>query len=582
MNTDITSIPRPEHPEPQWERKNWVNLNGEWQFELDHGASGQDRGLIEATTLKDKITVPFCVESKLSGVEYTDFIYQVWYKKAICFDKSALGDQRVILHIGAADYRSTVWINGVQAGKIHVGGQTPFSYDITDLITDDENIVTVSCFDDTRGVQPNGKQCQFYKSRVCRYTRTTGIWQTVWYEIVPKDHLLSARLDTDLENGILSITAELCGRGDLFAEVYYEDKKVGEGTRKNQSVISHLEIALSETHLWEVGNGRLYDVILRFGNDEVKTYFGLRHVEMKDGRFFLNGKSVFQRLVLDQGFYHDGVWTAPTEEALVKDIECALSAGFNGARLHQKVFEPRFLYHADKMGYLVWRETANSGMDYSDLSTLPEFLSEWLDSVKRDYNHPSVITWCPINETFDFGPLKKRADPRFIRIAYEETKRFDPSRPCVDASGFYHVATDIFDLHDYEQDHAVFKARYDHAAESGVVENKYSDRQTWRGEPLMVSEFGGIGYRMAENGYFTKKRTPWCHRNVWSPEEFYESYRGWVDPLLDNPKVFGYCYTQLTDVEQEQNGFFIFETRAPKVDMKPLFDINQRKAAVED
>ena len=170
-------IPRPEHPEPQWERKNWVNLNGEWQFELDHGASGQDRGLIEAATLKDKITVPFCTESKLSGVTYTDFIYQVWYKKAICFDKSALGDQRVILHIGAADYRSTVWINGILAGKVHVGGQTPFSYDITDLITDGENIVTVSCFDDTRGVQPNGKQCQFYKSRVCRYTRTTGIWQ---------------------------------------------------------------------------------------------------------------------------------------------------------------------------------------------------------------------------------------------------------------------------------------------------------------------------------------------------------------------------------------------------------------------
>ena len=577
-----TSIPRPEHPEPQWERKSWKNLNGEWQFEIDHGVSGEDRGLPTQAFLKDKITVPFCPESSLSGVAYTDFMYQVWYKKSICFSKDEISGNRVILHFGAADYKTTVWINGTPAGDSHIGGQTPFSYDITSLITDGENIITVSCFDDTRGVQPNGKQCQTYKSSVCRYTRTTGIWQTVWYEIVPKDHILSARLDTDIKNGILSISAKLCGRSDFSAEVYYKGKKVGEGIRKNQSSVAHLEISLSEIHLWEIGKGRLYDLILHFGEDEVKTYFGMRQVEICNGKFYLNGKSIFQRLVLDQGFYHDGIWTAPTEEALVKDIECALSAGFNGARLHQKVFEPRFLYHADRLGYLVWRETANSGMDYSDLSTLPEFLSAWLDSVSRDYNHPSVITWCPINETFDFGPLKKRADPRFIRIAYEETKRFDPSRPCVDASGFYHVKTDIFDLHDYEQDHEIFKSRFDKAANEGILQNKYSDRQTWQGEPLFISEFGGIGYQMEHNGRSNHRKTPWCHRNVWSPEEFYEAYQNWVYPMLDNPKIIGFCYTQLTDIEQEQNGFFHYESRAPKVDMKPLAAINKKKAIIED
>ena len=230
------SIPRPEHPEPQWERKNWVNLNGEWQFEIDHGVSGLDRGLPEAETLKDRIIIPFCPESTLSGIGYTDFMYQVWYKKAVSFEKSKLTGKRVILHFGAADYKTTVWINGTEAGDTHIGGQTPFSYDITDLITDGENTITVSCYDDTRGVQPNGKQCQYYKSRVCRYTRTTGIWQTVWYEIVPEAHLLSARLDSDIENGTLSISAELCGKGDLFAEVYYQGKKVGEGCRKAQSI----------------------------------------------------------------------------------------------------------------------------------------------------------------------------------------------------------------------------------------------------------------------------------------------------------------------------------------------------------
>ena len=581
MKNVSCDIPRPEHPNPQWERRNWKNLNGEWQFEIDCGVSGEARGLHKAEKLSGTITVPFCPESSLSGIGNTDFMLQVWYKRTVDLDLTALAHQRVLLHFGAADYKTTVWINGQKAGEPHIGGQTPFSYDITALLKNGHNVITVCCFDDTRAVQPNGKQSQSYRSAVCRYTRTTGIWQTVWLETVPENHILSARYDTDIENGILTIAAELCGKEDLSAEVFYRGKKVGEGYRRSQSVTSHMEIKLSETHLWEVGHGRLYDVILRFGEDEVRSYFGMRHVEMRDGKFYLNGKSVFQRLVLDQGFYHDGIWTAPTEQALCRDIELAIRAGFNGARFHQKVFEPRSFYYADKLGYLLWCETANGGMDYSDMATLNEFLSPWLDTMKNNYNHPSIVVWCPINETWDSGPLKKRADPRFVRAAYTETKRFDPSRPCVDTSGHYHVVTDIFDIHDYEQDHEVFKARYDELA-NGVIRNKYSDRQTWRGEPFMVSEFGGIGYKMEHNGYATGRKTDWCHRNVFSPEEFYDAYRKWVDIMLDNPKIFGFCYTQLTDVEQEQNGFFDYETRAPKVDLAPLAAINRRKAAVED
>ncbi|MBE5783131.1 MAG: beta-galactosidase [Clostridiales bacterium] len=576
------SLPRPEHPEPQWERKTWCNLNGEWQFSIDHGMSGLERGLPAAKELDQKIIVPFCPESDLSGIGNKDFMLQVWYKRKVNFDLSSLQGKRLILHFGAADYKTTVWINAHQAGTPHIGGQTPFSYDITGLIQDGENDITVCCFDDTRAVQPNGKQAQTYLSSVCRYTRTTGIWQTVWYEIVPENHIKAVRMDTDIENATLSVSATLSGRDDLSAEVYYEGKKVGEALKKNQSITAHMEIALSETHLWDVGQGKLYDIVFRFGQDEVKSYFGMRHVEMRDGKFYLNGKSVFQRLVLDQGFYHDGIWTAPKDQALLNDIEIAMAAGFNGARLHQKVFEPRFLYHADKMGYLVWRETANSGMDYSDMATFPEFISPWLNSMERDYNHPSVVIWCPINETWDFGPLKKRADPLFVRKAYEETKRLDPSRPCVDTSGLYHVITDIFDVHDYEQDHEVFKARYKEAADQGTLREKHSARQTWKGEPLMVSEFGGIGYQLAHNGFAEGRLTPWCHRNVWTPEEFYEAYKNWVDVMLDNPRICGFCYTQLTDIDQEQNGFFTYETRKPKVPLGPLKEINQRKAAVEE
>ena len=343
-----------------------------------------------------------------------------------------------------------------------------------------------------------------------------------------------------------------------------------------------MEIKLSETHLWEIGAGRLYDIVLRFGEDEVRSYFGMRTVELRDGKFYLNGKCVFQRLVLDQGFYSDGIWTAPTEDALRRDIELGIEAGFNGARLHQKVFEPRSLYWADKLGYIVWRETATGGIDYSSLTCLPEFLSSWLDSVKRDYNHPSVVVWCPLNETWDYGELKKRADPRLAKLVYEETKRYDPYRPCVDTSGLYHVKTDIFDVHDYDQDFDIFKARYDKVESEGILENKHSNRQKWNGEPFMVSEFGGIGYRMENNGYAAGRKTPWCHRNVWSPEEFYEAYRRFVDIMLDNTRIFGYCYTQLTDVEQEQNGFYTYAERRPKVDIAPLAEINRRKAAIEE
>ena len=242
---------------------------------------------------------------------------------------------------------------------------------------------------------------------------------------------------------------------------------MGEAVKVNRSVTAQLEVKLSEKHVWELGAGRLYDLVIRFGQDEVKSYFGLRSVELDGIKFKLNGKSVFQRLVLDQGFYHDGVCTAPTEDMLIKDIRCGLDAGFNGARLHQKVFEPRYLYHADRMGYMVWGEYGSWGLDHSDAANLSTFLPDWLDSVKRDFNHPSIIGWCPFNETFDFGPQRKRQDDRFIRLAYEETKRLDPTRPCIDSSGWFHVSTDIYDVHDYEQDPESVRARYNEAVENG-------------------------------------------------------------------------------------------------------------------
>ena len=587
------NLPRPEHPNPQWERKNWINCNGTWQFEIDSSVSGFDRQLYNDQKLKGTITLPFCPESSLSGVGEKDFMNCVWYKRIFEFKKEELNEKRVHLHFGAADFETRVWVNGTLAGLPHVGGYGSFEYEITPFLHAGENTVAVECRDDCRSPhQPHGKQSERRHSQGCYYTRTTGIHQTVWLEFTPQSFIKYAKYLPDAENSVLFVEAELCGKGDFSAEVFYEGKPVGKATKKNLSVIGTLEIPLSETHLWELGNGRLYDLVLRFGEDEVKSYFGLRTIELKDGKFYLNGKSVFQRLVLDQGYYADGVITAPSEEALKKDIEISLSAGFNGARLHQKVFEPRFLYHADKMGYMVWGEYGSWGIDLSSLNAIRYFLPDWLNTVKRDFNHPSIITWCPMNETWDYpyglGDLeitnKRQQNNDVLRVIYEETKRLDPTRPCVDTSGNFHVITDIFDLHWYEQDPKVFRAAYDRLWKEGVLNDRWADqnRQKWQGEPVHISEYGGIGLNLMQDAESKKKGKVWSYgRSAESYDEFYERYEGLTTAILDNPRIFGFCYTQLTDVEQEQNGLFEFITRKPKFDLKKICAINQKKAAVE-
>ena len=576
MNATV-KIPRAEHPDPQWERKNWKNLNGTWQFEIDNAQSGEERGLIEAPALAGEITVPFCPESGLSGVGNTDFMLQVWYKKAVCFTAEELDGNRVLLHFGAADFKTTVWVNGKLAGTPHVGGFGSFSYDITALLQVGDNLITVKCFDDTRAPnQAGGKQSLRYASYGCFYTRTTGIWQTVWYEIVPETHIQYAKFLPDLENASVTVLAELAGRGDLCVKAYYEGRLVGEAVKKNVAVTGQLEIKLSEVHVWELGKGRLYDLELSFGKDTVKSYFGLRSIAMEGRKFLLNGKSVFQRLVLDQGFYPDGIWTAPTAEALEKDIACSMAAGFNGARLHEKVFEPRFLYYADKMGYLVWGEYGNWGFDHSDIAGLATYLPDWLSAVRRDCNHPAVIGWCPFNETWDYGDEHKRQNNDLLRIIYEQTKLADPTRPCIDTSGNYHVVTDIYDIHDYEQNVTTFTAHMAEILKGNTVDHNGGGRQTWDGKaPLFISEYGGIGFSLSGNSWSYGKAAD-------DREEFYQRYKGLTDAMLDNPYIMGFCYTQLTDVEQEQNGLYTYEGRRPKFDMNVIAAINQRKAAIED
>ena len=569
-------IPRPEYPKPQFERKDWMNLNGEWAFCFDNGRSGEARKIYENDDAFDRtITVPFCVESELSGIGCKDFIYGVWYKKTVEIP-AQYAEKRTVLHIGAADYKTTVYINGKKAGE-HKGGYVSFSFDITAFVVPGQNVIVLNCEDDTRDPMiPRGKQCEEFYSRGCDYTRTTGVWQTVWLEFTEKEYISSVRYYPDYRTATLVISAVLSGTADLRAKAFYEGREVGEAFVAGASGNAELTLSLSETHLWEVGCGRLYDLELTFGKDEVKSYFGLRNVWMDGYRFMVNGKSVFQRTVLDQGFYPDGIYTAPTDAALLKDIRLSKACGFNGARLHQKVFEERFLYHCDKEGYLVWGEYPNWGVDHSDPEAVYHLLPEWIEEINRDFNHPAIIGWCPLNETWDIDG-RKQFDP-YLSLIYRATKAIDTTRPCIDTSGNYHVETDIFDVHDYEQDPVKFAKHYEQLKSKGEIDNCCGDRQTYeKGKPIFVSEYGGIKWSRE-----TQEGPAWGYGNApETPDEYRERYKGLTDALLDNPLMFGFCYTQLTDVEQEQNGCYYYD-RGEKFDTDFFFGVNSRKAAIED
>lgn len=570
----MNNIPRPEHPNPQFQRKEWMNLNGTWNFEIDKSKSGLERKYFEPQKkLETTITVPFCPESSLSGIEHKDFMDAVWYSREFTVPEK-YKSLRAILHFGAVDYIATVYINGKKVGT-HKGGYVSFKFDITDYLCDGANVVTVYAEDDNRSpLQPTGKQSTDYYSSGCNYTRTTGIWQTVWLEFVPDARIESIKVFPNVENCSVDIQAEIVGSGKLEVLALYQERIMGAAsvTTDGGQVTAHLD--LKEAYLWEPGEGRLYDLELRFNDDKVDSYFGLRDVRLAGQKFLINGKSVFQRLVLDQGYYPDGIYTAPNEEAMIKDIQISFDVGFNGARLHQKVFEPRFLYHCDKMGYIVWGEYANCGTDYSNPQAIFSILPEWIEEIERDFNHPSIVGWCPFNETWDFEGRKQHDDT--VATIYKATKALDKTRPCIDTSGNFHTITDIFDVHDYEQNPEIFKANYDKLMTDGELYDHKGDRQHYTGGPTFVSEYGGIRWTVGEGG-----ENAWGYGNAPKTfDEFVTRYKGLTDALLDNSEMFGFCYTQLYDVEQEQNGLYTY-WREPKFDNSVFYAINSRKAKIE-
>ncbi|WP_262316224.1 glycoside hydrolase family 2 protein [Lacticaseibacillus parakribbianus] len=569
------TIPRPEFPEPMMQRTQWQNLNGQWDFLIDAADSGRDQHFETTAVFDRQITVPYPPESQLSGIGNVDFMAAVWYRRH--FTVTAAQRQQVVrLHFGAVDYHATVFVNGQVVGQ-HDGGFVPFAFDIQAQLQDGDNTLVVCAQDDIRGgKQPGGKQSHLYQSHGCDYTRTTGIWQTVWLEFLPQVRVETLHLTPDVASQSVTAQLTLAGQGDLTVAVSYAGEAMGTAHVGPASGTVTVSVPLAAAHLWEIGHGRLYDVRVTFGADQLKSYFGLRSVAFDGEKFRLNGQSVFQRLVLDQGFYPTGIFTAPDDDTFVQDIERSVACGFNGARLHQKVVDPRYLYHCDAAGYLVWGEMASWGIDMANADGLYHFVPEWLAAVRRDWNHPSIVTWCPFNETWDIDGRPQRRDA--VAIVYQATKALDATRPCVDTSGNYHGVTDLYDVHDYAQEPAVMAQHFDgEQAHNGAFWDEHEARQHYQaGQPIAVSEYGGI--KWAPNASVDEA---WGYGEPEDEAAFVARYRGLTEVLLANPHICSFCYTQLYDVEQERNGLYYYD-RTPKFAPEQFAAINRQKAAIED
>ena len=574
---NAVDIPRPEYPRPQFERTDWVNLNGQWTFEMDFGSSGEQRGWTNSKGLSKKITVPFCPESELSGIGYTDFIPCVWYQRNINIPAEWNG-KKILLHFGAADYETKVYVDGKMVGE-HKGAGSSFNFDITSYVEAGQQAnLVVRVYDNLRGgMQPGGKQCTALYSAGCSYTRVTGIWQTVWMEAVNEQALKNVFAIPDIDQQQLVVRPEFYNEGNdntLTVEVKDGKKTVAKRTSQasNQSTIV---LPIKNAHLWSPEDPYLYDVKYTVKNaqgeviDEVSSYMGMRKVHISGGYFYLNNKPYFQRLVLDQGYYPDGIWTAPSDEALRQDIEMSKAVGFNGARLHQKVFEERYYYWADKLGYLTWGEEASWVLNINNELAVRNFLTEWAEIVVRDRNHPSLVTWTPLNETWNATP---GVYVRFVNDLYDLTKAIDPTRPINDASGDSHVKTDIWSVHDYTREPDKLIAN--HTIKAGVEPYRnMKDKDflsKYEGQPYMVDEFGGLPWIPKE-----ERANSWGYgANIDTVEEFYSILEKEIDALKACKHVVGFCYTQITDVEQEKNGIYYYNR-------KPKFDTARVKAIFE-
>ncbi|MEC0369770.1 glycoside hydrolase family 2 protein [Paenibacillus chibensis] len=575
------TIPRPEYPRPQWQRREWMNLNGAWSFAFDDERRGDAQHWYQSAEAMDRtITVPYTFQSKLSGIADPDFHDLVWYRRHVKLPESWSG-KRVILHFGAVDYSAKVWVNG-QLDAMHEGGHTPFEADITDLIAGQDNVITVRAEDYSRDVTlPRGKQFWEEDSASIFYTRTTGIWQTVWLEAVDAIHIRKVKFTPDLDRNEIRMQMFLSPiptdrRVQVRIKISYQGTPVKEdvftatGTEETRCIALNGFNHHGFERWWSPEHPNLYDVsfdVMHEGKvvDEVSSYFGMRKISIESGKLCLNNRPYELRLVLDQGYWPESLLTAPEDDSLIRDIDLTKEMGFNGVRRHQKMEDPRFLYWADRKGLLVWGESANA-YDYSE-AYVQRFTREWQEVIERDYNHPCIMAWVPLNESWGVPNIQVDAFQQHHGLAmYHMIKSLDQTRPVIFNDGWEMVKTDIVAIHDYEWQEQVLSERYESLG--NALASMPADRQIfvgggqYEGQPILITEFGGIAYKKSDwDG--------WGYSGAENDEDYLKRLQAVVGPLHRSPIIQGFCYTQLTDVEQEINGLLTYD-RVPKVPLEQI------------
>lgn len=569
----MNQIPRPEYPRPDFQREKWLPLNGEWDFSFDEPIFDQ------------KILVPFACETKLSGIHDTSFHNAVWYRRSFSLPEP-MHDRQILLHFGAVDYTCRLWVNN-QFIREHTGGQCGFSADITDALNaSGENVIVLEARDDPADLEmPRGKQYWKPESESIFYTRTTGIWQSVWLEAVSPMHLCSCRITPLFDERSVRFSYALSAAPQhvtLTAEITFRGKTAGAVSVTPTSARGAFDWQIDQSALsawnyqedlvWTPEQPNLFDVTFRILEhgcevDAVQSYFGMREVSIQNGQFLLNNRPYYQKLVLDQGYWPESLLTAPSDEAFIRDIELTKAMGFNGVRKHQKVEDPRYLYHADRMGLLVWGEIGAAYL-YSE-QYADRIYREWLDVLRRDYNHPCIVVWTPLNESW--GVQEIETDPR--QQAHSEamvaiTKSMDTTRLVVDNDGWEHTNGDLLTIHDYSPSGEMLRA---HLGSMDTIlalrpaqRALFVGRHAYAGQPILLSEFGGVKFVPG-----TEAQHSWGYCEADSCAAFAGKLRELFDAVRACPLVDGYCYTQLTDVETEQNGLLTYD-RTPKLPLETI------------
>jgi beta-galactosidase/beta-glucuronidase len=561
------------------QRDNWVHLNGNWDFAMD--AEGE-WSLPEQVRFDRTIEVPFAPETPASGVEETGFYQAVWYRRKMKTPALQRGrGERLILHFGAVDYLAGVWVNGRLAIR-HEGGYTPFKVDITDyLVGAGDQTVVVCAQDDPHDLaKPRGKQDWQLRPHSIWYMRTTGIWQTVWLEVVPESWIESVRLTANVEEWEIVLDARIAGRQREDLRLHVKLEAHGKTIADDSYAVAGSEvqrrIALDGRRLWDAQAELLWspeapniiDVRLELrdgdGNviDKASSYAAMRGVKIEGNRFLLNGKVYPLQLVLDQGYWPESGLTAPDDGALRRDVELVKAAGFNGVRKHQKIEDPRFLYWADHLGLLVWEEMPGAYRFGREM--VRRVSQQWVEVIERDAGHPCIVAWVPFNESWGVGDLATDAAQRdAVDGVYHLTRALDPTRPVIGNDGWEFGATDIIGIHDYDGDAERLAGRYSVDAE-GLAKLLGNERPgskmlllagyEYRGQPIVLSEFGGIA--------FSKDvAATWGYSRAASSAEFARRYARLLQAVRSIPLLAGFCYTQFTDTYQEANGLFYMDRR---------------------